>query len=307
MLLERKAARLRKATGNPNYRSKLASDLTARELFQNSIIRPLKMLICCPIVTVMCTYIAILYGILYLLFATYSFVFREVYSFSTSGTGLVFIAGGIGTLIGKLNLLENKISLSNLIQELRDCFGSFFLLKHALNFSQNIENRQANTGDLAGLFYIGYLSDRILRKREAAGKIIVPEDRLPLVITIPGALSFPIGLFVYGWSAQEHTQWIIPQIGTAITGFGAILIFICIQTYLIDAFVEHAASVIGANAVFRGIAGALVPLAGLKMYDNLGWAWGNSTLGFIALAFAPLPLIFGRYGAKIRSFKYTSG
>lgn len=257
VLLERKAANLRKATGNLNYRSKLASDLTARELFQNSIIRPLKMLICCPIVTVMCTYVAILYGMLYLLFSTYSFVFRDIYGFSTSGTGLVFIAGGIGTL--------------------------------------------------AGLFYIGYLSDWILKKREAAGKMIVPEDRLPLIITIPGALSFPIGLFVYGWSAQEHTQWIIPQIGTAITGFGAIIIFISIQTYLIDAFVEHAASVIGANAVLRGTAGALIPLAGLKMYDDLGWAWGNSTLGFVALAFAPVPLICGMYGAKIRSFKYTSG
>lgn len=211
------------------------------------------MLICYPIVTAMCTYVAVLYGILYLLFATYSFVFREVYGFSTSATGLVFIAGGIGTLLG--------------------------------------------------LFYVGYFSDRTLKKRAAAGKTITPEDRLPLIITIPGSLAFPIGLFVYAWSAEEHAHWIIPQIGTAITGFGSILIFIGIQTYLVDAFVEYAASVIGANAVLRGTAGALIPLAGLNMYDALGWGWGNSLLGFIALAFAPMPWVFGLYGAKIRNLK----
>lgn len=253
VLLERKAARLRKETGNPHYKSKLASDLTPRELFKHSIIRPLKMLICCPIVTLMCMYVAILYGILYLLFATYSFVFGEVYGFSTSAAGLVFIAGGIGTLLG--------------------------------------------------LFYVGNFSDRTLKTRAAAGKRITPEDRLPPIITVPGSLAFPIGLFVYGWSVEAHVHWIIPQIGTAITGFGSILIFIGIQTYLVDAFVEHAASVIGANAVLRGTAGALIPLSGLDMYSALGWGWGNSLLGFIALVFAPMPWVFGLYGAKIRNLK----
>lgn len=253
VLLERKAARLRKETGNPHYKSKLASDLTPRELFKHSIIRPLKMLICCPIVTLMCMYVVILYGILYLLFATYSFVFGEVYGFSTSAAGLVFIAGGIGTLLG--------------------------------------------------LFYVGNFSDRTLKTRAAAGKRITPEDRLPPIITVPGSLAFPIGLFVYGWSVEAHVHWIIPQIGTAITGFGSILIFIGIQTYLVDAFVEHAASVIGANAVLRGTAGALIPLSGLDMYSALGWGWGNSLLGFIALVFAPMPWVFGLYGAKIRNLK----
>ena len=221
------------------------------ELFKHSIVRPLKMLTCCPIVTVMCTYVAVLYGILYLLFATYSFVFREVYEFSTSAAGLVFIAGGIGTLIG--------------------------------------------------LFYVGKFSDRTLKIRAAAGKTITPEDRLPPIITIPGSLAFPIGLFLYGWSVEARVHWIVPQIGTAITGFGSILIFVGIQTYLVDAFVEYAASVIGANAVLRGTAGALIPLSGLNMYDTLGWGWGNSLLAFITLAFAPMPWIFGLSGTKIRS------
>jgi hypothetical protein len=251
VLLERKAAKLREETGNPNYRSKLASDMTTQRLFKYSIIRPLKMLICCPIVTVMCSYVAILYGILYLLFSTYSFVFKGFYGFSTFDAGLVFLAGGAGTLMG--------------------------------------------------LFYVGNLSDKTLKARAAMGKTITPEDRLPFIIAIPGSLTFPIGLIIYGWTAQAHVHWIVPQIGTAITGFGSILIFIGVQTYLVDAFVDYAASVIGANAVLRGIAGAFIPLGGLDLYNSLGLGWGNSLLAFIALAFAPLPWIFGLYGAKIRN------
>lgn len=253
VLLERKAARLRKETGNPEYRSKLASDLIPKELFKHSIIRPLKMLICCPIVTITCTYIAVLYGILYLLFATYSFLFREVYGFSTSAAGLVFIPGGAGTLLG--------------------------------------------------LVYVGILSDRTLKQRAAAGRTITPEDRLPFILTIPGSLAFPLGLLIYGWSAEAHIHWTVPLLGTAITGFGSILIFLSIQTYLVDAFIDYAASVIGANAVLRGNAGALIPLGGLDMYITLGWGWGNSLLAFIALGFAPMLWAFGLYGAKIRNLR----
>ena len=59
----------------------------------------------------------------------------------------------------------------------------------------------------------------------------------------------------------------------------------------------------GANVVLRGTAGALVPLSGLDMYNVLGWGWANSLLGFIALVFAPMPWVFGLYGAKICNLK----
>ncbi|KAH6643449.1 major facilitator superfamily domain-containing protein [Truncatella angustata] len=255
VLLERKAAKLRIQTGNPTYKSKLAPDITSLELFKRSIMRPSKLLICCPVVTIMCTYVAILYGILYLLFSTYSFVFKEVYGFSTFATGLVFLAGGAGTLLG--------------------------------------------------LFYVANFSDRALKKRAAAGQATTPEDRLSRIIILPGTLTFPIGLFVYGWGIDAQAHWIVPQIGTAVTGFGSILVFISIQTYLIDAFEGYAASVIGANTVLRGVAGALIPLGGLNLYKALGWGWGNSLLGFVALAFAPIPLIFGSYGAKIRNLQHS--
>jgi hypothetical protein len=74
-----------------------------------------------------------------------------------------------------------------------------------------------------------------------------------------------------------------------------------IQTYLVDAFTIHAASAIAANTVLRSIFGAFLPLAGLNMYDALGLGWGNSLLGFISVAFIPVPILFRYYGERIRT------
>ncbi|KAL6825362.1 cycloheximide resistance protein [Trichoderma camerunense] len=250
VLLERKASRLRKETGNPNYRSRLASDLGLQELVLRSIMRPSKMLLLCPIVTASCVYICVLYSIIYIFFSTFSIIFKEAYDFSTFESGLVFIACGIGTL--------------------------------------------------SGLAYLAYFSDKTLEKRAHAGRRITPEDRLPFLITVPGALIFSLGIFAYGWGVEEHLHWVVPQVGTAMTGFGYILIFTAVQTYLLDTFEDHSASVNGANAALRGLAGALIPLSGLDLYKTLGWGWGNSLLAFIALALAPLLWILAVYGEKIR-------
>jgi hypothetical protein len=76
-----------------------------------------------------------------------------------------------------------------------------------------------------------------------------------------------------------------------------------ISSYLIDAFTIHAASAIAANTVLRSLLGALLPLAGPPMYEALGLGWGNSLLGFIALAMAPIPVLFWRYGEQLRLSK----
>jgi len=78
----------------------------------------------------------------------------------------------------------------------------------------------------------------------------------------------------------------------------------CIQMYLVDAFQIYAASSLAANTVVRSIMGAVLPLAGLRMYDALGMGWGNSLLGFIALAMVPLPFLFKKYGEFLRK-KYA--
>lgn len=36
------------------------------------------------------------------------------------------------------------------------------------------------------------------------------------------------------------------------------------------------------------------------MYDKLGLGWGNSLLGFIAVALIPVPILFMKYGEFLR-------
>lgn len=67
-----------------------------------------------------------------------------------------------------------------------------------------------------------------------------------------------------------------------------------------DTFTLYAASALAANTVIRSIFGAVLPLCGLEMYDDLGIGWGNSLLGFIALAMVPAPWLIMRYGEKLR-------
>jgi hypothetical protein len=76
-----------------------------------------------------------------------------------------------------------------------------------------------------------------------------------------------------------------------------------VSTYLVDAYTVYAASALAANTVLRSLVGALLPLAGNKMYQTLGLGWGNSLLGFIAIALAPLPIFFYIYGERIRNTK----
>ncbi|KAJ6184802.1 hypothetical protein N7519_006103 [Penicillium mononematosum] len=170
------------------------------------------------------------------------------------------------------------------------------------NFSQGavgLTYLGLGVGSLIGLFLIGATSDRLLNYLAAKNGEKKPEYRLPPMV--PGAIFVPISLFMYGWTAYYQTHWIVPIIGTSFLGTGMMITFMCVSTYLVDAFTDYAASVMAANTVFRSLAGALLPLAGPKMYAVLGLGWGNSLLGFIALAFCALPVVFWIYGERIRT------
>lgn len=74
-----------------------------------------------------------------------------------------------------------------------------------------------------------------------------------------------------------------------------------INTYLVDTFTRYAASAVAASTVLRAILGAVLPMAGLPMYNKLGLGWGNSLLAFAALGLYPLAFIFYVYGERIRT------
>ena len=115
-----------------------------------------------------------------------------------------------------------------------------------------------------------------------------------------GGLVIPIGLFLYGWTAEYKIQWMAPLVGTGLIGFGLMVTLVPTENYLVDAFTLHAASAVAATTLLRNILGAVLPLVGPPMYDSLGLGWGNSLMGFIALAFVPMPILLMRYGSWMR-------
>lgn len=140
--------------------------------------------------------------------------------------------------------------------------------------------------------------DRYVKKMKNRGGM-KPEHRLPPMVL--GGLLIPISLFWYGWAIQSRVHWICPIIATAVLGVAVISTLITGFSYLVDAFGIHAASALAANITLRCLTGAFLPLVAPPLYRNLGYGWGNSLLGFVALAFMPVPLLLMRFGERIRN------
>jgi MFS family permease len=98
--LEKKAATLRKATGNQELRSALHDGSSAKQRMSQAITRPLKMLFLSPIVMILSLYVTFLFGMTYLFIATFPRVFTVQYGFSTGSTGLAYLGLGIGMVFG---------------------------------------------------------------------------------------------------------------------------------------------------------------------------------------------------------------
>ena len=99
---------------------------------------------------------------------------------------------------------------------------------------------------------------------------------------VPSTVLVPIGFLIYGWTAQYHTHWIFPNIGTTFFTAGVIVNFQCIQTYVIDAYPLYTASAMGAASLLRAFAGFGFPLFGPAMYATLGYGWGGTLLAAVA-------------------------
>lgn len=125
-----------------------------------------------------------------------------------------------------------------------------------------------------------------------------PETRL--VPTMVGGFAVPIGLFWFAWTNGTNVHWIVSIIASAPFGFGMVLVFLSIMTYLVDAYTIYAASVLAANSVIRSCFGAGFPLFTTYMYHNLGIHWASCIPAFLAVACMPFPFLFYRYGPQIR-------
>ena len=253
-ILHQRAKMLRKETGNQDLQTMYERQSAGGVKFvvKRVLIRVFLFLGTQPIVQFLAVYMALIYGIIYLLLATFPLVWTTIYHESTG--------------IGGLNYLSLMIGLT------------------------------------AGAQVAGRLIDILYKKLktrtpDGQGR---PEFRVPILWISTFLVSG--GIFMYGWSAQAHTHWIVPNIGAAIFGIGASMTFTSLQTVTIDTFQLYAASAVGATAVTRSATGFAFPLFADYMYCALGEGWGNSVLAFSAIGIGYSgSLILWFFGPRLRA------
>ena len=107
VLMKRKTQRLRRDLNRDDLRSCYevlhnGQPLTFKTILLHGLIRPVKMFIFLPIVAILSTYLAFIYGLLYLLFTTITNVFEKTYGWPADLCGLAYIGIGFGLLTGTI-------------------------------------------------------------------------------------------------------------------------------------------------------------------------------------------------------------
>jgi multidrug resistance protein len=129
-----------------------------------------------------------------------------------------------------------------------------------------------------------------------------PEFRIPMMV--PGAILVPIGLVIYGWTAEYKTHWFGPNFGAMLYTMGTIMEFQCLQGYLVDTYTRFAASAVASATVMRSLAAACFPLFAYQLFKSLGYGWGNSLLALISIVLGwPAPVLLWKYGEMLRTKK----
>ncbi|KAL1405775.1 hypothetical protein Q8F55_007448 [Vanrija albida] len=92
IILAKKAARLRKETGDDRWYAPIErQEVTIKERVNDILFKPFIMLAQEPILLLITIYMAFVYGVVYLLFEAFPFVFIKVHHFNTGENGLAFL------------------------------------------------------------------------------------------------------------------------------------------------------------------------------------------------------------------------
>ncbi|KAI0339259.1 MFS general substrate transporter [Trametopsis cervina] len=101
-LLYRRAARLRRITGDPRFKSMgeiEGENMTVGEIAQMTIVRPFVLCFREPIVAFWNVYIALVYGVLYIFIESFNVVFVEMHGFNIAENGLAFLGLIVGVCL----------------------------------------------------------------------------------------------------------------------------------------------------------------------------------------------------------------
>ncbi|RAH48941.1 MFS general substrate transporter [Aspergillus brunneoviolaceus CBS 621.78] len=126
----------------------------------------------------------------------------------------------------------------------------------------------------------------------------VPEHRL--YFSCVESLLLPLGLFLFGWSAQYQVHWIVPAVAVGISTVGIFSIYLSVFNYLADTYHRYASSALAAQSFCRNMLGGVFPLISRQMFTHLGFGAAASLLGGVGMALTLVPWILVWCGPFIR-------
>lgn len=127
----------------------------------------------------------------------------------------------------------------------------------------------------------------------------VPEHRL--YFSCVESILLPIGLFMFGWTAEYHVHWIVPTIAAAISTLGIFSIYLAVFNYLADIYHIYASSALAAQSFCRNMVGGVLPVVAIQMFRNLKYGPASSLLGGIGVLLTAVPWVLVLYGPTIRA------
>ncbi|KAF3046290.1 hypothetical protein E8E11_005222 [Didymella keratinophila] len=157
-------------------------------------------------------------------------------------------------------------------------------------------------GELVGAQVGAPMIDRFYRWKQSQhpGRDLAPEYRLPIIF--PGALLAPVGLFIYGWTAEYRVHWVAVDIGVFIAMFGSQISGMAWQAYIMDAYADHTSSARAATQFSASLTAFLFPLFVPAMYRAMGYGWGHTAMAFASFILAvPGPIALWHYGLGLRA------
>lgn len=130
----------------------------------------------------------------------------------------------------------------------------------------------------------GRWSDYIfVHSAEKHGGELEPEGRFG-TSTWVGAIMYPLGILVYGWTVEKGLFVIVPEVGTFFLGLGMMIVFTTVTTYLIDAVPGRSSSAVAINTLIRNVLACVGAIIGQPLIEALGNGVLFSILAGISLA-----------------------
>jgi hypothetical protein len=254
VILSRRAAKLRKLTGDSRYyttHERTESQKSLKTRISMAVSRPFRLLVFHPIIQIVGTISAFQYGVLYIVLSSFSDLWTKQYGQSVEISGLHYISCALG--------------------------------------------------ELAGSQLGGPLMDHLYRRIRSGDIDSVPRPESRIILTFSASALVPIGLLIYGWTAQFHVHWLAVDIGAFLYMFGGQIAGMPLQAYVIDTYADHTSSAMAASQFLRSLTAFLFPLFAPTMYENLGYGWGNSCIALAALVILlPAPMILMKWGERLR-------